>query len=237
MARVLGAQLRVAALIAVLLGPVACGQTAPTSPQTSLDVLQQMSAQAAVIFTGQVLAVRRPGTKYPETVGGVVEVDFRVDRPVLGCSAGTYTLREWGGLWVVDHQRYRVGERLLVLLYAPSAAGLSSPVGGLDGAIPIRQGGTASLTANTPPPPPYVDLRWLGAKLPRTVSYRSLPVSAARQASSAAARSTQGPVATSASAGPASVGAGTSSVPAEQASVEAVIGMLSTWQKAQHAAR
>src|ERR1700679_4306427 len=72
------------------------GQTAGGSsaaPETVGDGLHAFSDQAAVIFAGQVLAVRRPGT-------GVVEVEFRVDEAIRGCSAGApYVLREWDGLW------------------------------------------------------------------------------------------------------------------------------------------
>ncbi|WP_158793206.1 hypothetical protein [Granulicella sp. L60] len=243
-------RLGVISVAAVLLASSAHGETtvpvaSPSSsastaspPQTVLDVLQQMSAQADVIFAGQVLSVRLPAS------GGatVVEIQFRVDEAVLGCTVGVpYVLREWAGLWARDGQRYRVGQRLLMLLHAPSAAGMSSPVGGLDGALPIRQGGTVSLDANSPPPPPFVDLRWLGAKLPRAVSYRAVSPHAARAAgrssvmvsgASVGATSTA-PVLVPAIGGDASGG---SSVPAQQASVGTVIGMLTSWQRAQHVA-
>ena len=158
-------------LLALLMAPLAHGQVGPAEsvaqPQTVVDVLHQFSDKADIIFAGQVLAIRR-------TNNGVVEVEFRVDQAIRGCTAGTpYILREWAGLWAGDSQRYRVGQRLLMLLHAPSAAGMSSPVGGLDGAIPIRQGGTAMPPADdaaTPAQPPYVDLRWLGSKAaPRCV--------------------------------------------------------------------
>jgi hypothetical protein len=225
----------------------AYGQDVPSvssaSPQTVVDVLHQLSNEAEVIFAGEVMAIRRPNT-------GVVEVEFRVDQAIRGCTAGTpYVLREWAGLWEGDTPRYRVGQRLLMLLHAPSAAGMSSPVGGLDGAIPIRQGDAASSAADamTPRQPPFVDLRWLGARLPRAVSYSNGPTHMAKQGELPA------PVVSQALAGSLGVagssrGAGTgtvmmgnasssgSSVPAQQASVDAVMGMLTTWQKAQHAA-
>jgi hypothetical protein len=246
MARILRLSLRLSAAAVALLVIVtlAYGEggvsPAPTSsasaPQTVLDVLQQMSGQADVVFTGQVVAVRQPQG------AGVVEVEFQVDQAIRGCSAGTpYILREWAGLWSVGVQRYRVGQRLLMLLHAPSAAGMSSPVGGLDGAIPIRQGGTVSLVSMTPPPPPFVDLRWLGARIPRTVSYRKSTAHAAGAdatsklaVSGAVVSATAGTtvvVPISGSADPSEA-----SVPAQQASVDAVVGMLTTWQKAQHVA-
>jgi hypothetical protein len=236
--------LRAVALAALLAASPAHGQDASsassTSPQTVVDVLHLLSDKADVIFAGQVMAIRRPNA-------GVVEVEFRVDQAIRGWAAGTpYILREWAGLWEGDTQRYRVGQRLLMLLHAPSAAGMSSPVGGLDGAIPIRQGGAAAspvADVATPPQPPFVDLRWLGARLPRAVSYRNGPVHAAKPANlpapflsqpAAASGSTIGATPITPTVG--NVSTSDSSVPAQQASVDAVIGMLTSWQKAQHVA-
>lgn len=240
--------LRVVALGALLAASLAHGQDASsassTSPQTVVDVLHQLSDKAEVIFAGQVMAIRRPNA-------GVVEVEFRVDQAIRGCTAGTpYILREWAGLWEGDTQRYRVGQRLLMLLHAPSAAGMSSPVSGLDGAIPIRQGGAAAspvADVATPPQPPFVDLRWLGARLPRAVSYRNGPVHTAKPANPPTAFLSQPQAAGVAASGSTisvtritptvgNVSSSDSSVPAQQASVDAVIGMLTSWQKAQHAA-
>jgi len=236
--------------LAVLLAAFAIqaeGQGVPsassTSPQTVVDVLHQLSDKADVIFAGQVVAIRRPDTT-------VVEVEFRVDQAIVGCTSGApYILREWAGLWEGDTQRYRVGQHLLMLLRAPSAAGMSSPVGGLDGAIPIRQGGAAGPVTDgvTPRQPPFVDLRWLGAKLPRTVSYRNeaapgtkpgnsfAPIHSQLRTASVAA---SGSVTNAAPVTPMASNAGSSgsSVPAQQASVDAVVGMLTAWQRAQHGA-
>jgi hypothetical protein len=223
--------LRVLSLAGALVATQGYGQTAGLSssaPETVVDVLHEFSDQAAVIFAGQVLLVRRPGT-------GVVEVEFRVDEAIRGCAVGTpYVLREWDGLWVRGSQRYRVGQRLLMLLHAPSAAGMSSPVGGLDGAIPIRQGSAGTESARAAEPP-YVDLRWLGTRVPRAVVYAA---HSGRRVSATA----QGEIAVaggSVSAAPIVVLGGSgekSSVPSQQASVDAVVGMLMGWQRAQHGA-
>lgn len=230
----------------LLMTPLAYGQVAPAGPaaqpQTVVDILHDLSDKADVIFAGQVLAIRHPD-------GGVVEVEFRVDQAIRGCAAETpYILREWAGLWAGDSQRYRVGQRLLMLLHAPSAAGMSSPVGGLDGAIPIRQGGVATPSAEvtTPLEPPYVDLRWLGAKLTRAVSYRSEPARAVKPASmsipffgsQAAYGATSTVIGSSAPSKETldNASSSKSSVPAQQASVNAVVDMLNSWQRAQHVA-
>jgi hypothetical protein len=200
-----------------------------TQPETVIDVLHQLSDKAEVVFAGQVVAIRRPND-------GVVEIEFRVDEAIRGSSVGTpYVLREWSGLWVGGTPRYHVGEQLLMLLHAPSAAGMSSPVDGLDGAIPIRQGGTMATAEDTGSPrqPPFVDLRWLGVKLPHAISYRSEPVRAAKGAGFSAQPQIVGaatPISTATGSGE------QGSVPAQQASVDAVIGMLTSWQKVQHVA-
>jgi hypothetical protein len=212
-------------------------------PQTVVDVLHQLSDKADVIFAGQVLAIRRPND-------GVVEVEFRVDQAIRGCSAGTpYVLREWAGLWAGENQRYQVGQRLLMLLHGPSAIGMSSPIGGLDGAIPIRSGSAAMAPEEdvaAPSQPPYVDLRWIGARIQHTVSYPNEPapavkpvdlqtLSAAQQmAGTNALRSIRSLAATKAVSD--NAGRSVASVPAQQASVNAVMDMLNSWQKAQHAA-
>jgi hypothetical protein len=235
---------RAVAVIALLLCPIALSQAPGGSagqPETVLDVLHELSDQADVIFAGQVLAIRHPSS-------GVVEVDFRVHDAIRGCTAGTaYTLREWDGLWVVNNQRYRVGQRLLMLLHAPGAAGMSSPVSGLDGAIPIRLsgGGEAadSSADSSAPQRPYVDLRWLGAKVPHAVSYRS-EADAARRVALAASSFVQatplvaasGSVTSANPAAPAASGTAGGSVAAQQASVDAVLGMLTAWEKVRNGA-
>ena len=239
----------VAALLVAWPAPAQVAATGPVvQPQTVVEILHQLSDKADVVFAGQVLAIRHTNT-------GVVEVEFRVDQAIRGCTAGTpYILREWAGLWAGDNQRYRVGQRLLMLLHAPSGAGMSSPVGGLDGAIPIRQGGSAATTPGddvaTPPQPPYVDLRWLGAKLPHAISYQNEPVRAAShgdlQPHFFGQPTGQGIVSNSIGGlvtlkpAPGKTAASEASIPAQQASVTAVMTMLSSWQnspgKAQHVA-
>jgi hypothetical protein len=242
---------RALAIVAMLAARPALTQVAAAGqvvqPQTVVDILHQLSDKAEIVFAGQVLAIRRPSD-------GLVEVEFRVDQAIRGCTTGTpYILREWAGLWAGDNQRYRVGQRLLMLLHAPSAAGMSSPVGGLDGAIPIREGSAAMASEDdlaTPPQPPYVDLRWLGARLPHAVIYQSEPVradtpvdlqphfSGQLAGQGIASNSINGLV----TINPAfdKLSASEASVPAQQASVNAVISMLSSWQsptqKAQHVA-
>jgi hypothetical protein len=154
-------------LIAVFAnGTLSCAQGI-SSATTAL--LEQMTRSAGVIFAGEVISVRRPdgyAGSGQDAAEGVVTVEFRVDDAVRGCvGSSVYTLREWAGLWT-GGERYRVGQRLLMFLHTPNARGLSSPVHGAEGAIPVRGGGVA--------PGPYdgsalaagwvVDLRWVQAQ-------------------------------------------------------------------------
>jgi hypothetical protein len=204
---------------------VALGQgmgAAARPPASVEEALHGMSDTAGVIFAGQVVAVRRVVSSGGGL--GVVEVTFQVDRAVRGCAEEVpYVLREWEGLWASGEVRYRRGQRLLMLLRTPGAAGLSSPVGGMDGAIPIvgvaseigDAGGVVSgasnagaSTASSDAGGTMVDLRWVGARVWRSTSYTGEGVSAASVAVSAAA---------------------SSSVAAQGASVETVLGLLNGW--------
>lgn len=216
-------------------------------PATLEDALHQMADKAGVIFAGQVTAVHR----HESTDGssGYVEVEFRVDQAVRGCTAGTpYVLREWAGLWAGGASRYRVGERLLMLLHPPGASGLSSPISGMDGAVPIH-GGISPLVAEAAATQyPVVDLRWVATHVLHPISYRAdlphfnhrsgvnVPFLDTRPAVLAKAESAERadlPLTPSL----ATRGETAASVPAQQASVQTVIGMLRTWQKANDATR
>jgi len=182
--------------VSVLLGLVLWALCAAILPAqmtgvsaTADGVIEEMAAAAGVIFAGQVTAVRRPigfAGSGEDAAEGFVEVEFRVDLAVRGPTMGSvYTLREWAGLWNASGGRFRVGQRLLVFLYAPDANGLGSPVRGLDGVLPLRGGGVApgpnditSAAAQW-----MVDLRWVQAQavrsrvmLPEPEPVRSRPI-------------------------------------------------------------
>lgn len=116
-------------------------------------VLRSLASRAGVVFVGQVQSI------VPKA--GVVEITFLVQQPVLGGVGGTYVMREWAGRWTGGQQRYRVGQRAMFFLHAPSAAGLSSPVDGMAGVVPLIPMG-----ANVNP---LLDVRWLAARVMRPV--------------------------------------------------------------------
>jgi hypothetical protein len=222
---------------------------AETAPGTTEDALHAMTQQAAVIFTGKVVAVRRVGGMDGAT--GVVEIEFAVDDAVRGVSGSTYTLREWAGLWAAGDQPLRAGQRYLMLLHAPSAAGLNSPVGGMDGAIPIRgepaqaelgrgtrtRGWVANGDERT------VDLRWVATRVVRPVSYRlesvshptALPVRL--RAEAMLATPAQGTEAADISPGREVAAVGSIAPAAQDAGYATVLALLRGWEKRGDAAR
>jgi len=141
-------------------------------PAATAVELQQMASHAPVIFAGEVVAVTR------QDAAGYVDIRFHIEDGIRGCpQTGFYVLREWGGLWTGQADRYRVGQRRLMLLNARGPAGMSSPVGGLDGAIPLVGTGVAPIAGipgNAPadtslvPADLAVDLRWIQARAQRT---------------------------------------------------------------------
>ncbi len=129
---------------------------APAAPVSTEAALRTLADQAAIIFRGEVLSIQQDGN--------AVRIDIRVDDGIRGAVTGqAYSLREWSGLWVAGGQRYHVGQRALFLLHEPSAGGFSSPVGGSDGIIPMAGDDVSSA----------VDLRWVAARVARTVATRA----------------------------------------------------------------
>ena len=155
---------------------------AQSSTSTS-DALNAMTDRAGVVFLGTVSSIRHIASDGGSS--GAVEITFAVEQAVKGCTTGsTYALREWAGLWMANDARYRVGQRLLMLLHAPGPGGLSGPVDGMNGAIPVY--GTApgvgpdSTTAVPAAASAVADLRWVAAgEVVRPLSYvlplRALP--------------------------------------------------------------
>jgi hypothetical protein len=117
-----------------------------------------LASRAGVVFVGQVQKI--------EPKGGVVEITFAVQQPVLGVVGGSYVMREWAGRWTGGAQRYWVGERAMFFLHAPSAAidggaGLSSPVDGMMGVVPVVPRGANGSA--------LLDVRWLASRVRRAV--------------------------------------------------------------------
>jgi hypothetical protein len=109
---------------------------------------KQLSRRAGMIFAGTVLASPSGSNREPAndrlvmaTATGITpaaQLSFHVDEAIAGVKQGqVLTIREWPGAW--SRQRpMRQGERLLIFLYPPSRLGLTSPVGGSLGQVPLR---------------------------------------------------------------------------------------------------
>jgi hypothetical protein len=106
---------------------------------------------AGTIFSGEVTSVRL----LPATQAGTVptvEVHFRVEHGFRGAHAGQdLVIREWQGLWTTG-PHYRAGERVLLFLYAPSRAGLTSPVAGGQGRFAVDDAGRIVVPQGGPAP-------------------------------------------------------------------------------------
>jgi hypothetical protein len=180
-------------LVACLL-VIGCFETAraqdvdAAAPATAEAVLTGMANQAGVIFAGQVVGINRADEN------GYVDVMFQVAQAVKGCTVGSYTVREWVGLWTGQADRYHVGQSLLMLLTAKSVAGFSAPVNGMNGAIPLTANGFAPVVKDGVAPADtaangdaanrvLADLRWIRAQAVRGVG----TVAAAKTGPTAAA--------------------------------------------------
>jgi hypothetical protein len=133
--------------------PVQTSTAVAVAVDTTLGgALRSLASRAGVVFVGQVVSVVRKA--------GVVEVRFAVEQTVMGSVGDTYTLREWAGLWTGGQQRYRVGQRAMFFFHAAKGeAGLSSPVDGAEGVLPLVPMGTDAV--------PLLDVRRLATRVLR----------------------------------------------------------------------
>jgi hypothetical protein len=71
-----------------------------------------------------------------------VAITFQVEQAIRRTRVGQQlTIHEWAGPWTAG-ERYRVGERLMLFLHAPSKLGLTSPSAGPQADLPsTRRGG------------------------------------------------------------------------------------------------
>lgn len=97
----------------------------------------QIAHPAAIIFSGTVTAIEPASSKRRISTA----ITFKVNEPVRGVSPGQMlTIHEWAALWSRG-ERYRVGERVCLFLYAPSRLGLTSPVAGGMGRFTVNSAG------------------------------------------------------------------------------------------------
>ena len=123
-------------------------------PDTDLaGALRSLASRAGLVFVGRVVAVQH--------MGGVVQVQFAVEQTIQGAAGATYTLREWAGLWPPGQYRYVAGQHVVIFLNPAGSAGLSTPVDGMEGVLPVVVQGASS--------PELVDVRRLASRVQRAV--------------------------------------------------------------------
>jgi len=129
---------------------------AATGATHEIDV-PELASRSGTIFRGTVLAVVAEAPRAPGEVA-VTRLTCRVVDGIRGTTTGeTLTIRQWN----VAADEYRVGEELVMFLYAPSEdLGLTSPVGGRAGhrrveeisADALNRLRTAARSVNNSPP-------------------------------------------------------------------------------------
>ncbi len=111
---------------------------------------KQLSRRAGMIFAGTVLAPAvGPVTNWiakrdqlalgtsPGTAPSV-QLSFYIDEAIAGVKQGqVLTIHEWTGALPAQRPMRR-GQHFLIFLYPPSRLGLTSPVGGPLGQVPLR---------------------------------------------------------------------------------------------------
>jgi hypothetical protein len=110
-------------------------QDARVQPQaTAEDVLASIVHHSAVIFAGEVYAIRVPPSMkatgdIPSSRPDAVEVEFRVDMGIRGTTIGNnYVLRMTVSAWQIPP--FTVHQRSVVFLTPADAAGFAGPVEG-----------------------------------------------------------------------------------------------------------
>jgi len=146
--------LALAPLLAVAQVPARSARL-PRRPASRTTVQQieamqpSLARHAAIIFFGRVTGTSRVA---PESGAAepLLQITFAVDNGVRDAQSGQeFHLLEWPGRWQAG-ERYHIGERYLLFLHAPNAAGLTSPVGGTAGRFLIDSKGTIDLSSVAP---------------------------------------------------------------------------------------
>jgi len=149
-------------LVGAVGGEALAQQRDERAPAESVGAeLRLLASRAGVVFVGQVEKIEVKDAAAGEAGGGVVEITFSVEQPVLGAVGSSYVMREWAGRWTGGQQHFQVGERAMFFLHAPSAAGLSSAVDGMMGVVPVVPMGANGQA--------LLDVRWLATRVRRAV--------------------------------------------------------------------
>jgi hypothetical protein len=158
--------------------PIIANDSLPAPDATLGDAIRNLATRAGVVFVGQVTSI--------EHKSDIVEVHFAVQQTVQGTVGTTYTLREWAGLWPQGEQRYTLGQRAMIFLHPTSTAGLSSPVDGMEGIVPL-----VPMGADTTP---LLDVRRLATRIKRPVGLPMTSEAVSLDDAIAAVKASAGPI-------------------------------------------
>jgi hypothetical protein len=111
--------------------------------RNTAPALPAVVGRSGIIFVGKVTSIE---SSRETCCLATVRVTFHVEQAMRGdVRVGEqFSIREWAGLWS-GGPRYRVGERLVLFLYPPSKLGLTSPVAGKWGRVPVTRDGAIQL--------------------------------------------------------------------------------------------
>jgi hypothetical protein len=128
----------------ILLSGLLTAQRLPATSLPSAPTLRQLVRDSGYIFSGTVMSVKPVAPAGSDAVT-TMQISFRVEQAIRGVQAGqTLVIYEWAGLWS-SGDRYRAGERLVLLLHRPSRLGMTSPVGGALGRFEVDANGQVVL--------------------------------------------------------------------------------------------
>ncbi len=122
----------------MMVQPSAWGQKAGAN-------LESLIRQSGMIFSGKVIAVET-GSKEKNMNLYMTSYTFRIDDPIYGVEGDTIRIKQYGGesngrkFYPAGVPRFQVGEEVLVMLYPPSAIGMTSTVGKDQGKFWIEPG-------------------------------------------------------------------------------------------------
>jgi hypothetical protein len=139
-------------------------QTRTSMPVRVPTDFNEVTNRAGLIVVGTVLNIEPVRLGHSHEVASV-QITIHVEEGIRGVQNGeTLSFREWAGLWTAG-PRYHLGQRLMLFLYAPSALGLTSPVGDRSGRFAVDRDGRIILSPGQQqairisPKPIHLDLR------------------------------------------------------------------------------
>ena len=107
----------------LMLIATACAQSLPLSAS---GVDEKLLRPAGIVFSGTVVRIEHEPVE--DGKPAAIRIALRVDEALRGCNAGeTIEIAEWAELWARG-DRYRVGQKVFLILYPRNEAGLTSPV-------------------------------------------------------------------------------------------------------------